>query len=176
MTPIHAAAGLAALRSLGAAAAGTIDLLQGADAGWAVAANVLLLPPAALLAAWAWRTASRPFAALAALGVVVCPLGALLGDRAGSTSWWLALEAAWWTGIAVVAWQSRPGLAVLTVMAAGSALFAAALLALKVPEPIASAAGLRIPLTIVWTTWLAADLVIRPTSAGLFTLDRPGEA
>ena len=176
MTPAHAGTGLAAFCALGTAVASTIDLLQGADAGWTVAANMLLLPPAALLAAWAWRTASHPFAALALLGVVVAPLGAVLGDRAGSTSWWLAIEAAWWTGIAAVAWRSRPGFAVLTVMAGVSALLAAALMALEVPEPIASAAGLRIPVTIVWAAWLAVDLVVRPVPARLATRDRPRQA
>jgi hypothetical protein len=177
MTPSHAVTGLAAVCALGAAAASTIDLLQGADPRWTAAANLFLVPPAALLAAWAWRTATLPYAVLAALGVVVvAPLGAVLGDRAGSTSWWLAVEAAWWTGVAVVAWRSRPGLAVLTAMAAVAAFLAAALMVLGVPEPVASAAGLRIPMTIVWATWVAVDLVLRPTPAGPFTLDRSRQA
>lgn len=176
MTPSHAVTGLVAVCALGAAAASTMDLLQGADPRWTVAANLFLVLPAALLAAWAWRTATRPYAVLAALGVVVAPLGAVLGDRAGSTSWWLAVEAAWWTGVAAVAWRSRPGLAVLTAMAAVSALLAAAFMVLEVPEPVASAAGLRIPMTIVWATWVAVDLVLRPTPAGLFTLDRARQA
>jgi hypothetical protein len=176
MTPGRTVIGLAAVCALGAAAATTIDLLQGADPRWTVAANLFLVPPAALLAVWAWRTATGPYAVLAALGVVVAPLGAVLGDRAGSTSWWLAVEAAWWTGVAAVAWRSRPGLAVLTAMAAVSALLAAAFMVLEVPEPVASAAGLRIPMIIVWATWVAVDLVLRPTPAGLFTLDRSRQA
>jgi hypothetical protein len=176
MTPGRTVIGLAAVCALGAAAATTIDLLQGADPRWTAAANLFLVPPAALLAAWAWRTATRPHAVLAALGVVVAPLGAVLGDRAGSTSWWLAVEAAWWTGVAAVAWRSRPGLAVLTAMAAVSALLAAAFMVLEVPEPVASAAGLRIPMTIVWATWVAVDLVLRPTPAGLLMLDRARQA
>jgi hypothetical protein len=176
MTPSHAVTGLAAVCALGAAAASTIDLLQGADPRWTVAATLFLIPPAALLAAWAWRTATRPYAVLAALGVVVAPLGAVLGDRASSTSWWLAVEAAWWTGVAAVARRSRPGLAVLSAMAAVSALLAAAFMVLEVPEPAASAAGLRVPMTIVWATWVTVDLVLRPTPAGLFTPDRSRQA
>jgi hypothetical protein len=167
MTLIRAATVLAAVCALGAAAASTIDLLQGADARWTVGANLLLVPLAALLAAWAWRTASRPGALLATLGIVVVILGAALGDRAGSTSWWLAAEAAWWAGIAAVAWRLRAGLAVLAGMAATSAFLAAVFMIFGIPEPVASAAGIRVPMTIVWATWAAIDLVLRPTPAGL---------
>jgi hypothetical protein len=169
MTLIRAATVLAAVCALGAAAASTIDLLQGADARWTVGANLLLVPLAALLAAWAWRTASRPGALLATLGIVVVILGAALGDRAGSTSWWLAAEAAWWAGIAAVAWRLRAGLAVLAAMAATSAFLAAVFMIFGIPEPVASAAGIRVPMTIVWATWAAIDLVLRPTPAGLIT-------
>jgi hypothetical protein len=176
MTPIGAATGLVAVCALGAAATSTIDLLQGTDARWTVAANLLLVPLAALLAAWAWRTAARPYAVLATLGIIVAALGAALGDRAGSTSWWLAAEAAWWAGIAAVAWRSRAGLAVLAAMGATSALLAAAFMILGVPEPVAAAAGIRVPMTIVWATWAAVDLVLRPMPAGLITLDRTRQA
>jgi hypothetical protein len=173
---MHALTGLAAICTLGAAAASTIDLLQGADARWTIAANLLLVPLAALLAAWAWRTATGPYAVLATLGIVVALLGGALGDRAGSTSWWLAMEAAWLAGVAVVVWRSRPGLAVLTAMTASSAFLAAAFVLLEIPEPVVSAAGLRVPMTIVWATWAAADLVLRPTPAGPITLDRSRQA
>jgi hypothetical protein len=176
MTPGRTVIGLGAVCALGAAAATTIDLLQGADARWTVTANLLLLPPAALLAAWAWQNATRPYAVLAALGVVVGPLGAVLGDRAGSTSWWLALEAAWWIALAAATWHLRPGLAVLTTIAAVSALVAAGFIVFGVPEPVASATGLRIPMTIVWATWIGVDLILRPAPAGLFALGRSGQA
>ena len=176
MTPTRAVTGLAAVCALGVAAATTIDLLQGADARWTIAANLLLVPLTALLAAWAWQTAARPYAVLATLGIVVAILGAGLGDRAGSTSWWLAAEAAWWAGIAAVAWRSRVGLAVLAAMAATSAFLAAVFMIVGIPEPVASAAGIRVPMTIVWATWAAVDVVLRPTPAGLFTLDRSRQA
>ena len=153
-----AVAGLSAL-----AAAGTqmVDLLYGADARWAVAADLLLLPPAVALA-WAARLASGGLPAmLTALGVAVGPVGAVLGDRAGHAWWWLALELAWWSGATVAFWASRPGLSVISGAAAGSALVAVLFVGLSIPEPVASAAGIRIPLTIAWSGWLGVDLVLR---------------
>jgi hypothetical protein len=176
MTLIRAVTGLAAICALGAAVASTIDLLQGADARWTIAANLLLVPLTALLAAWAWQTATRPYAVLVTVGIVVVVLGAPLGDRAGSTSWWLAAEAAWWAGITAVAWRSRAGLAVLAAMAATSAFLAAVFMTFGIAEPVASAAGIRVPMTIVWATWAAVDVVLRPMPVGLFTLGRSRQA
>jgi hypothetical protein len=61
-------------------------------------------------------------------------------------------------------------------MAATSTFLAAVFMVLGVPEPVASAAGLRVPVTIVWATWAAFDLILRPTRAGLLTLDRSRQA
>jgi hypothetical protein len=162
MTPCRVVGGFAALCALGAAAATAIDLLQGADPRWTTAANLLLMPLAAVLAASVWRTGRRPVRALAALGVVVGPLGAVLGDHAGGTWWWLALETAWWVGVTQVSWRRRPGLAVISALAAASALVATVVTGLTVAEPIASAAGVRVAMTIAWLAWASVDLVARP--------------
>lgn len=158
---------LASLAALAAAAATAVDLLQGADLSWTVAANLLLLPVAAALAGWAWGTTVRPVAVLVALGILVGPVGALLGDRAGSTWWWLALEATWWVGVALVAWRSRPGLAVITALAAVSGLLAAAFRVLAIPEPLASGAGVRVVMTVAWAMWVGLDLALRSLPGSL---------
>jgi hypothetical protein len=162
MTRCRAVVAFVALCAFGAAAATAFDLLQGADERWTIAANLLLMPLAAVMAASAWRTARRPAGALAALGVLVGPLGAVLGDHAGGTWWWLALEAAWWIGVMQVAWRCRPGLAVISAVTAASALVATAVTGLRIPEPIASAAGVRVAMTIAWLAWAGVDLAIRP--------------
>ena len=166
MTPSHAVTGLAAVCALGAAAASTIDLLQGADQRWTIAANLLLMPLAAVLAAWVWRTGRRPAGALVALGVLVGPLGAVLGDHAGGTWWWLALEAAWWIGVMQLSWSCRPGLAIISALAAASALVATAVTGLTVAEPIASGAGIRVAMTVAWLAWAGVDLATRPPLGG----------
>jgi hypothetical protein len=160
MRRVAALAGAAG--AAGAAAATVGDLLDGADPEWTVAAALLLVPPAAVLAAHAWRTAARPAAALCWLGVPVGLAGAALGDRAG-TSWpWLALEAAWWIGL-TLANRSRPGLALVTAAAAVSASAAAVLTGLHVPQPVAAGAGLRTALTAAWAAWVAVDLAAGAT-------------
>jgi hypothetical protein len=165
MTRGRVVTALVAVCALGAAAATAIDLLQGADRRWTIAANLLLVPVAVAIAAWAWRTARRPVGAAAALGILVGPAGAVLGDHAGTTWWWLALEAAWWIGVALVAWPGRPGLAIMSALAAASALVATAITALTVAEPVASGAGVRVTLTIAWLAWVGVDLAIRPPLA-----------
>jgi hypothetical protein len=164
VTPIRPVTAFAAGCAAGAAAATAVDLLDGADLRWTVAASLLLTPPAAVLAAEARRTAAAPVAALCALGIPVGLVGALLGDRAGGTWWWLALESLWWIGLALAARSARPGLALLTALAAVSALAATTITGLSVPEPVASGAGLRVPITVAWTAWLAVDLALRPAA------------
>jgi hypothetical protein len=154
----------AALCAVGAATVQIVDLLHGLDPRWAVAANLLLFPPAAVLAWLAQRIAGAA-AAMAAAGLVVGPVGALLGDRAGHTWWWLALETVWWAGVMLAFWRSRPGLSVVSGAAAVSVLVAVLFVGLSLPEPVASAAGLRVPLTIAWSAWVAVDLAARPISA-----------
>jgi hypothetical protein len=173
MTSMRLITGLVAGSAMAAAATAVIDLLDGADLRWAVAANLLLVPPAAILAAGALRTAAAPVAALCGLGVPAALVGALLGDRAGGTWWWLALETAWWTGVALAAWPVRPGLAVISALAAVLALAAAAITGLRVAEPVASGAGLRVMMTIAWAAWVGVDLAVRATAGSPAPVKRP---
>jgi hypothetical protein len=177
MTSIRGVARLAAGRTAavagaagaaGAAVATALDLLDGADPQWTVAASLLLAPPAAVLAAGAWRAAARPAAALCWLGVPVGLAGAALGDRAGGAWPWLALEASWWIGLALAARPARPGLAVISAVAAVSASAATVLTGLHVPQPVAAGAGLRVAMTVAWAAWVAVDLARRgvPASPG----------
>jgi hypothetical protein len=145
----------------GAAAAAIVDLLDGADPMWTVAAMALLVPPAAVLAAGAWRTASRPAAALCWLGVPAGPVGAALGDRAGASWPWLALEAAWLLGLALAS-RPRPGLVLVTAVAAVAAGGAAVLTGLHLHQPVAAGAGLRTAMTAAWAAWVAVHLATGP--------------
>ncbi len=162
--------------SMAAAAAFTVDLLNGLDARWAVAANLLLFAPAVVLALLARQSSGGVAVALTTAGLLVAPTGAFLGDQAGHTWWWLLFELAWWTGLMLAFWRSRPGLSVVSGAAAAGALVAAVLVGLSVPEPVASAAGLRVPLTIVWAVWAAADLAVRPMRPTERRAARPGLA
>ena len=141
-----------------AAAATAVDLRDGADPRWTVAANLLLMPPAAALAVRAPPTATRPALALCALGVPVGLVGALLADRAGGTWWWLAMESLWWTGVALAAWPARTGLAVISALSAVPAAAAAVLTGLPVAQPVAGGAGLWVALTVGWAGWVSVDL------------------
>jgi hypothetical protein len=153
-------AGVAALLS---AAAGAVDLLDGADARWATAADLLLVPPAIALLVEV-RRAQKPqwIVALAALGLLVGPIGALLGDTAGASAQWSALAAAWWCGVASGAAGWRPGLALLSALAAAASALAAGLLAISVPMPLLSLAGARAAFAVAWAAWAGLDLLLRP--------------
>ncbi|HEY3258916.1 MAG TPA: hypothetical protein VGJ95_01380 [Pseudonocardiaceae bacterium] len=173
MSRVRVLSVLAAGGAAGAAAATAVDLLDGADPRWTVAANLLLVPSAAVLAGDAGRAAAGPVAALCWLGVPVGLVGAALGDRAGGTWWRLALEASWWIGVALAVRSSRPGLAVLTGLAAVSASASAAITGLQLPQPVAAGAGLPAAMTVAWAAWAALDLAVRPAAGSNAPAVRP---
>lgn len=149
----RAAAGLAVavgLASLAATGCWLVNLLDGAETRWAVATWGLLLPVAI---AEATRRPRRAGLTIAALGVTTAVAAAWLGDRAGVTWWWLALAGGWWAVLAGSDWGVRPGLAVLDGLLAVTGAGAAILVALVLPEPVLSAAGLWAVLVIPWCGW-----------------------
>lgn len=153
---------LAGAATLLSAYAAAVDVLGGADARWTIAANLLLLPATIVLAAAIRRSSSSVAFAAVAVGPAVAILGALLGDLAGVTTWWLALAGLWLTGVTTGLWRQRAGLAGISAALAVAGALAFVVLASGLPEPGASIGGLRTVLGVAWSGWIGVELLARP--------------
>jgi hypothetical protein len=75
--------------------------------------------------------------------------------------------------VALAVRSSRPGLAVLTGLAAVSASASAAITGLQLPQPVAAGAGLPAAMTVAWAAWAALDLAVRPAAGSNAPAVRP---
>lgn len=162
---------LAALASLALAVVSTASeaqpTLYGLEQRLIVAANLLLVPLALYLVAWLSPLGRALAVAAGTCGVLSLLLWAAapLLELWRLEAVWIALAAAWWLGTAPLLMKLRRRLGMMTAIAGVAAVLDLPGTAIDSFPYWALLGAWKLPLSLLWTIWLAVDL-LRTRGAG----------
>ena len=127
---------------------------------WAITAwNLLIIPTAVYLGV---RLASRGWAVAAtstAAGIAASLLWATSFRNPGLEPWWIGLAAIWWLGFGWLLLPSHRATGILTLALGVATVLDFFVTLLDIGFPMLALAGLKLPLSTLWSFWIGAVLI-----------------
>lgn len=134
---------------------------------WAITAWNLLIIPTALYLGVRLAPRARVLAATAtAAGVAASLTWATSFRSPGLEPWWIGLAAVWWLGIGWLLLPSHRATGLLTLALGIATVVDFLVTLLDVGMPLLALAGLKLPLSMVWSFWIGVALIRTEISAG----------